>query len=109
MGNLMAGKVRYLIQRDGRYHARIVVPPALRKQVGKVELSAALGPDRKAALRALPAVVARFQEKIAAAARRALPAAPLAFRVRFNTLGAFSKIVLKLLKLLTKFRFNTSA
>jgi len=73
----MAGKVRYLIRRDGRYHARIVVPAALRKQVGKVELSAALGSDRKAALRALPAVVARFQEEIAAA-RKALPAAPSA-------------------------------
>lgn len=74
----MAGKVRYLIQKDGRYHARIVVPAALRKQVGKVELSAALGPDRKTALRALPAAVARFQEELAAAAREALPAAPLA-------------------------------
>jgi hypothetical protein len=72
----MTSKVRYLIHRDGRYHARIVVPASLRKWVGKVELSAALGPDRKTAIRELPKVVARFQDEIAAAARRALPKAP---------------------------------
>jgi integrase len=67
----MAGKVRYLIQEDGRYRARVVVPQPLRKWVGKYELSKALGPDRKAALRDLPKVVGRFQDQIAAAARQA--------------------------------------
>lgn len=66
----MAGKVRYLIERGGRFHARIVVPAKLRKIMGKVELSAPLGADRREALRRLPAVVAEFQDRIAAAGRR---------------------------------------
>lgn len=66
----MAGKVRYLIERDGRYHARVVVPARLRPIIKKVELSAALGADRRAALRRLPAVVARFHDQLAEAERR---------------------------------------
>jgi hypothetical protein len=88
----MAGKVRYLIQRDGRYHARIVVPAPLRKWVGKVELSAALGPDRKKAIRELPKVIAGFQEEIAAAARRAVPethsTSPAALNSAWTPIGA---------------------
>ena len=60
----MAGKVRYLIQRDGRYHARIVVPKALRSTVGKTELSSPLGADRQVALRRLPASVATLQDQL---------------------------------------------
>lgn len=66
----MAAKVRYLIHRDGRYHARIVVPGRLRSALNKVELSVALGADRRQALRKLPAAVARFQEQLAVAERR---------------------------------------
>jgi integrase len=88
----MAGKVRYLIQRNGRYHARIVVPLSIRKWVGKVELSAALGPDRKAAIRALPKVVAGFQDELAAAARRAQPeslgASSIAIKATWTPIGA---------------------
>ena len=88
----MAGKGRYLIQRDGRYHARIVVPLSLRKWVGKVELSAALGPDRKAAIRALPKVVAGFQDELAAAAKRAQPESPgassIAIKATWTPIGA---------------------
>lgn len=71
----MAGKVRHLIERSGRYHARIVVPKRLQPTLKRVELSVALGADRREALRKLPAVVARFQEQIADAERRCTPAA----------------------------------
>ena len=54
----MAGRVRHLLERAGRYHARIVVPERLRPILKKVELSAALGADRREALRKLPAVPA---------------------------------------------------
>ena len=63
----MAGKVRYLIRRGHRHYARIVVPERLRPIVGKIELSAPLGSDRRDALRKLPAVISKFQKRIAAA------------------------------------------
>lgn len=66
----MAAKVRYLIERDGRYHARVVVAKRLRPILKKVELSVALGADRREALRKLPRAVAQFQEQIAEAERR---------------------------------------
>ncbi|WP_338012173.1 DUF6538 domain-containing protein [Celeribacter ethanolicus] len=34
----MAGKVRHLVNRSGRYHARLVVPKELRTIIGKTEL-----------------------------------------------------------------------
>jgi hypothetical protein len=40
---VMAGKVRHLVNRSGRYHARFVVPKDLRGIVGKSELRAPLG------------------------------------------------------------------
>lgn len=61
----MAGKTRHLLERSGRYYARVTVPERARKVVGKRELKAPLGADRRAALRALPAVVATFQQTIA--------------------------------------------
>ena len=39
----MAGKVRHLLNRSGRYFARLVVPADLRRFIGKTELRAALG------------------------------------------------------------------
>ena len=57
----MAGKVRHLLERSGRYYARISIPESLRPIVGKRELSEALGGDRQLALRALPAAVTRLQ------------------------------------------------
>ncbi|MCC8941038.1 integrase [Bradyrhizobium sp. Arg68] len=72
----MAGKVRYLIQRDGRYHARVVVPERLRPIIKKSELSAALGADRRTALRRLPGVVADFQEQVAKAEQRLTATSP---------------------------------
>jgi hypothetical protein len=34
----MAGKIRYMINRSGRYHARLMVPKDLREVIGKTEL-----------------------------------------------------------------------
>jgi hypothetical protein len=59
----MAGKTRYLLNRDGRYFARLTVPPDLREYLkgddkGKRELREPLGGDRRIALKLLPGVVA---------------------------------------------------
>lgn len=67
----MAGKTRHMINRRGRYHARLVVPEDLRKIVGKTELRAPLGGDYRTALRSLPGAVAQLQHRIATAEREA--------------------------------------
>lgn len=67
----MAGKVRYLINRSGRYHARLVVPKELRRIVGKTELRSPLGGDYRQALKLLPGAVDRLQRQIALAERKA--------------------------------------
>lgn len=69
-GVLMAGRVRHLVNRSGRYHARLVVPKDLRGIVGKTELRASLGGDYRDALRQLPGAVAQLQHKIAMAERQ---------------------------------------
>src|SRR5258708_3766930 len=66
-GAALAGKTRYLIERSGRFHARIVVPKRLQPLIRKTELSRPLGSDRRLALRALPGAVARLQERLSAA------------------------------------------
>lgn len=66
----MAGKVRHLINRSGRYHARLVVPKDLRRVVGKTELRAPLGGDYRQALKLLPGAVAQLQHQIALAERK---------------------------------------
>lgn len=63
----MAGKVRHLLERGGRYSARVAVPAALRETLGKRELLRALGPDRVLALRKLPGAVADMQAELEAA------------------------------------------
>ena len=61
----MAGKVRHLLERDGRYYARIVVPLALRPFLeNKTELRTPLGADYRGALKAHPAAVAELQYRI---------------------------------------------
>lgn len=69
--------VRHLLDRDGRYHARVVVPVPLRPAIGKRELLEPLGPDRRDAIRRLPAAVARMQEQIEAAREELKPARPV--------------------------------
>jgi len=66
----VAGKIRHLKERSGRYSARLVVPKALRALVGKAELETQLGADRRQALAKLPGAVA-MQAKIAVAERKA--------------------------------------
>jgi integrase len=69
----MAGKVRHLVNRKGRYHARLVVPKNLRRIVGKTELRAPLGGDYRQALKRLPGAVAELQHQIALAERKVGP------------------------------------
>tara|TARA_R110002049_G_scaffold304075_5_gene499009 strand:- start:1441 stop:2991 length:1551 start_codon:yes stop_codon:yes gene_type:complete len=70
----MAGKVRYLLNRDGRYFARLVIPKELRSLLdGKSELRTPLGPDFRVAMRMLPGAVADLQHKIAGAERKVMP------------------------------------
>lgn len=63
----MAGKTRYLIERGGRFHARIVVPQKLRPIIHRTELSRPLGADRRLALKALARAVAELQGRLCAA------------------------------------------
>ncbi|WP_176445299.1 DUF6538 domain-containing protein, partial [Maliponia aquimaris] len=75
----MAGKVRHLVNRSGRYHARLVVPNNLRGIIGKTELRTPLGGDYRTAIKLLPGAVARLQAEILDAERRSgqrRPAAP---------------------------------
>ena len=60
-----------MINRRGRYHARIVVPTDLRSVIGKTELRSPLGGDYRQALRLLPGAVAQLQHQIALAERKA--------------------------------------
>jgi len=67
----MTGKIRHLINRSGRYHARLVVPKDLQAIVGKTELRSPLGADYREALKLLPGAVTQLQHKIAVAERSA--------------------------------------
>ncbi|WP_018389165.1 hypothetical protein [Ancylobacter sp. FA202] len=71
----MAGKVRNLLNRDGRFFARLVIPKELRPFMDrKTELRTPLGPDYRTALKKLPGAVALLQHEIALAERRAVDA-----------------------------------
>lgn len=71
MGDVMARKQQYLLNRDGRFFARLVVPKDLRAIVGKTEIREALGPDRRTATKLLPGAIAKLQHEIAQAERQA--------------------------------------
>ena len=60
----MAGKVRHLLERNGRFFARLAVPEALRPILGKRELLEALGGGRREALQALPLAIARMRVQV---------------------------------------------
>ncbi|WP_127559081.1 DUF6538 domain-containing protein [Nioella ostreopsis] len=79
----MAGKVRNLVNRSGRYHARLVVPKDLRDIVGKTELRTPLGGDYREALKLLPGAVAQLQHKIALAERKAGQGRPQSGQARY--------------------------
>jgi integrase len=66
----MAGKARYLLNRDGRYFARMIIPKELRQYFdGKSELRTPLGPDYRSAMKLLPGAVANIQHQIGHADR----------------------------------------
>ncbi len=67
----MAGKTRYLLNRNGRFFARLVVPKELRQIVGKSELRTLLGPDLRTAMKLLHGAVAALQHELAQAERKA--------------------------------------
>jgi hypothetical protein len=68
----MAGKHQGLLNRDGRYFSRLVIPKSLRPFLdNKTELREPLGPDRRAAIAAHHGAMARLQAQIAIAERRA--------------------------------------
>jgi integrase len=66
----VAGAVRNLQYLNGVYFARVGVPKQLRAAVGKSELRANLGKDRKAAQHRLHVEVAKFLDILADARRR---------------------------------------
>ncbi|OCP17016.1 MULTISPECIES: tyrosine-type recombinase/integrase [unclassified Ensifer] len=61
----MAGKPQHWKERNGRYSARVVIPPALRPYLdNRAELEIQLGGDRRTALRNHAAAVASIQRQI---------------------------------------------
>ncbi|MFU8778565.1 MAG: DUF6538 domain-containing protein [Roseovarius sp.] len=66
-----AGGIRNLVNRNGRYHARLVVPKDLRGIIGKTELRTPLGGDYRQAPKFLPGAVTQLQHQIALAERKA--------------------------------------
>jgi integrase len=60
----MAGKIRGLLPRGGRYYSRLVVPKPLRPIVGQLELTEPLGADRTVALRLLPSALHRAHMRL---------------------------------------------
>lgn len=91
----MAGNVRYLLNRDGRYFARLVVPKELRGHLGdRSELRTPLGPDYRLAIRNLPGAVAEMQYKIALAERKVTPKAsphtPARYPLRHDEITALN-------------------
>ena len=60
-------KRTHLLNRNGRYSARLTVPQALRSIVNKRELLEPLGPDRVEALRKLPGAIGRMHDVLLAA------------------------------------------
>lgn len=67
----MSGRIMHLVDRNGRYHARLVVPKDLRGIIGKTELRTPLGGDKRQALKLLPGAVAQLQHQIGQAERQA--------------------------------------
>lgn len=67
----MAGKLRHWKERNGRYSARIVIPPSLRVYLdGKAELEIQLGGDKRTALRNHAMAVASLQRQIGIARQK---------------------------------------
>lgn len=63
----MTTKHKNLLERKGRYWARLSVPEVLRPIVGKRELLEALGPNLTVAKRKLPGAIGRMQDRLSRA------------------------------------------
>lgn len=79
----MAGMIRYLLPRGGRYYARLVVPKDLRPAVGKTELRLPLGADKREAIKRLSGAVAQLQHQIALAERKIAATSPRSRPARY--------------------------
>ena len=66
----MAGQVRHLKVKGGRFYARVAVPKSVQAILGRTELVTAIGGERRDAMRALPGAVAVLQGQIALAQRQ---------------------------------------
>ncbi|MGK9053133.1 integrase [Neorhizobium petrolearium] len=67
----MAGNLRHWKERNGRYSARVVIPPYLRPYLdNRAELEIQLGGDRRTALRNHAAAVASIQRQIGIARQK---------------------------------------
>lgn len=88
-------KTKHLLNRQGRYWARLSVPEALRPIIMRRELLEPLGPDRTQALRKLPGAVGRMHDKLNAARDEletvSAPSAPQPMRGRILSLGNLAK------------------
>jgi hypothetical protein len=60
----MAGKIRHLLLRDGRYYARRIVPHKLREIIQQNELRIPLGSDRREAIEQLPFALVKINSLI---------------------------------------------
>ena len=60
----MAGAVRQVVRRSGRYRARVVVPEGVCGIIGQSELCMSPGGDQRRELRLLAGSVAKLQGQI---------------------------------------------
>ncbi|AGT09258.1 tyrosine-type recombinase/integrase [Paracoccus aminophilus] len=81
----MAGNDRHWKEKGGRFYARMAVPVALQPILGKTELTAPLGADRREAKRALASAVAALQAQISHAKGIATLREPLPHRPTITT------------------------
>jgi len=81
--DIMTGNIKNMVNRNGRYHARLVVPKNLQRIVGKTELRTPLGGDYREAVKHLPGAVAQLQHQIALAERQAGQGRPQATPARY--------------------------
>lgn len=95
----MGRKVRYLLERDGRFFARIVIPKALRPYLeNKTELRKPLGADYREATRKIHSAVAEMQFalrqaeiKAADAGRTVTTSAPYALSIEQMALRHYTR------------------
>lgn len=60
----MAGKIRHLLFRKGRYYARRIVPKEIREFIKKNEVRIPLGSDRREAIEQLPFALVKISSLI---------------------------------------------